>query len=260
MNRRNFFAKLIAAVGGVSILSSFKTEETVDGLNPKRGIVNRYSNTNYYKPYRSRPERYVQYEQMETDPRYAKLLDDLAHDVMLKLNYESSNDKIKQQLDLLFGNVVFGGIVNFKANGFYWIRNTAKYGNNFVQVITKDGLGVRTTKQLVNANMRIKDITTHKRIFVEYHGYGDIVLEPTEYEHNEIIYFSVFFDRSMLPYGTSMLERVRTKLDGELYFDEKDVFKFKQSFISSLDKLVIIHLNSVGFKDKELLNYKITFS
>lgn len=149
---------------------------------------------------------YLDYEGMEYYPLIASALDLMMEEAttigedgkMLKIY--SDKGRIKSHLEELFYD-----IVNVNVNLPFWTRNLIKYGDNFVYMLGEKKKGITVIKQMVNYEMeRIERI--HK-------GKADVKFKQRETsdEFNifEIAHFRLLGDDKYLPYGSSILNKVR---------------------------------------------------
>lgn len=253
MNRKDFFKRVVAGVTGFSLLPTTETKSNmIDDINNN-----------------SRHQRYIKYEAMDFQPDVSTLLDHLAINVASRFKFHSSNPIIQSRIGDLFTNL------NMRVNNELWIRNTAKYGNNFLYVSASNGSGIMSARQLVNHNVMIKDsfgnseptkdvgaILYHVDSSQKYRRFSsDDGKHTIEFNNIEVIDFTApYLHENMLPYGTSMLEKYHTNSFGGLYFTEKEVTRFEQSISHAFTKLVLIHLYYSGYHENdELTNFTISF-
>ena len=173
-----------------------------------------YTKSIYYEP--SRLASYYDYESMEFTPEISAALDIYSEEsttpsekgYMLSIYSEST--RIKSILGDLFNN-----ILDINTNLPMWIRNTCKYGDNFVYLKIDPEKGIVGCNQLPNIEIDRTDGTT----FVNAHTSADEVKErkvefkwkEKEMRFNswEVAHFRLLGDDRRLPYGTSMLEKCR---------------------------------------------------
>ena len=173
-----------------------------------------YTKSIYYEP--SRLASYYDYESMEFTPEISAALDIYSEEsttpsekgYMLSIYSEST--RIKSILGDLFNNVL-----DINTNLPMWIRNTCKYGDNFVYLKIDPEKGIVGCNQLPNIEIDRTDGTT----FVNAHSPAEEVKErKVEFKWKEkemifnsweIAHFRLLGDDRRLPYGTSMLEKCR---------------------------------------------------
>ena len=172
-----------------------------------------YTKSVYYEP--TRLASYYDYESMEFTPEISAALDIYSEEAttpsekgyMLAIYSEST--RIKSILGDLFNN-----ILDVNTNLPMWIRNTCKYGDNFVYLKIDPEKGIIGVNQLPNIELERNeghsalnqinndDPNSHK---VEFNWREkDIKLSSWEVAH-----FRLLGDDRRLPYGTSMLEKCR---------------------------------------------------
>ena len=172
-----------------------------------------YTKSIYYEP--TRLASYYDYESMEFTPEISAALDIYSEEATTPsekgfvLTIYSESTRIKSILADLFNN-----ILDVNTNLPMWIRNTCKYGDNFVFLKIDPEKGVIGCNQLPNIEMERgdgrdyfshvedKDNEEHK---VEFKWREkDLVFNTWEIAH-----FRILGDDRRLPYGTSMLEKCR---------------------------------------------------
>ena len=166
----------------------------------------------------SRVASYMDYEAMEFTPEIAVALDIMSEESCTLseqgkiLSVYSDSSRIKKVLEDLFFNVV-----DIHSNLPMWTRNTCKYGDNFVylKIDYKDGIVGAT--QLTNLDIERKELNPlnfEKNEEME----GDsnkknvkFIWKDKGLEFNawEVAHFRLLGDDRKLPYGTSVLEKVR---------------------------------------------------
>lgn len=116
------------------------------------------------------------------------------------LNIYSNKERIKLLLEEFFYD-----IVNVNTNLPFWTRNTCKYGDNFVLLYGERKKGITTVKQLVNYDIeRMERIINGKPVIkFKERMTGD------EFNVFEIAHFRLLGDDKYLPYGSSVLNKVR---------------------------------------------------
>ena len=172
-----------------------------------------YQKAIYYEP--TRIASYYDYEAMEYTPEISVALDIFAEEATTAnengkvLTIYSDSSRIKKELTNLFENVI-----DINANLTAWARNVCKYGDNFVynKIVPKQGI-VGVT-QLPNI-----EITRSEPGFAKVTSLDDQQKENNikfywkdkniDFNSFEISHFRLLGDDRRLPYGTSMLEKVR---------------------------------------------------
>lgn len=127
------------------------------------------------------------------------------------LNVYSDSSRVKKVLEDLFYNVL-----DIHSNLPMWVRNTCKYGDNFVYLKIHHEYGVVGCSQLTNIEVERKEdnLFPYNKSDVE----DDVKKKEVKFswkdknlEFNawEIAHFRLLGDDRKLPYGTSVLEKVR---------------------------------------------------
>jgi hypothetical protein len=156
----------------------------------------------------SRMARYSDYASMESMSEIAAALDIYADEATVRNEYgnllaiESNNPKIRELLEDLFYDTL-----NLEFNAWHWIRNMAKYGDQFLLVDHHPDYGV------INAlPMPVNEIERDE-------GYDE--KNPTAYRYRwvaqgnrpmenwEVIHFRLLGNDAFLPFGASMIEPAR---------------------------------------------------
>jgi hypothetical protein len=172
-----------------------------------------YQKAVYYEP--TRIASYYDYEAMEYTPEISVALDIFAEEATTAnengkvLTIYSDSTRIKKELTDLFENVL-----DINANLTSWARNVCKYGDNFVYNKIVPNQGIVGVTQLPNIEM-----TRSEPGFSKVTSLGDQQKEKNikffwkdknvEFNSFEISHFRLLGDDRRLPYGTSMLEKVR---------------------------------------------------
>ena len=175
---------------------------------------NLYTQAVYYEP--TRLSSFYDYESMEFTPEIGAALDIYAEEsttvdqngFMLQIYSESS--RIKSILGDLFNNAL-----DINTNLPMWIRNTCKYGDNFVYLKLDPEKGIVGCMQLpiieierLEASMgaHSSDSTTNPE---KKHLKFKWKQKDLEFNTWEMAHFRLLGDDRRLPYGTSMLEKAR---------------------------------------------------
>lgn len=116
------------------------------------------------------------------------------------LTIHSDKIRIKNILEDFFYNTV-----NVNVNLPFWTRNTVKYGDNFVLTYGEENKGITHVKQLVNYEIeRFERIIDGKPVTkFKDRMTGD------EFNVFEIAHFRLLGDDKYIPYGSSLLNKVR---------------------------------------------------
>jgi hypothetical protein len=159
----------------------------------------------------------MDYEAMEFTPEIAVALDIMSEESCTLneqgkiLSIYSDSSRIKKVLEDLFYNVL-----DIHSNLPMWTRNTCKYGDNFLYLKLDYKYGIVGASQLTNIEIERKE----SNIF-PYKGMDDeeeskkkqvkFVWKDKNLEFNawEIAHFRLLGDDRKLPYGTSVLEKIR---------------------------------------------------
>lgn len=149
---------------------------------------------------------YIDYEGMEYYPIISSALDLFMEEATTigfngkMLNIHSNKERIKTLLEEFFYDTV-----NVNVNLPFWTRNVCKYGDNFVLLYGERKKGITHVKQLVNFEIerfeRIKD--GKPLVKFKERMTGD------EFNVFEIAHFRLLGDDKYLPYGSSILNKIR---------------------------------------------------
>lgn len=168
----------------------------------------------------SRIASYMDYEAMEFTPEIAVALDIMSEESSTLneqgniMSIYSDSSRIKKVLEDLFFN-----IIDIHSNLPMWTRNTCKYGDNFVYLKIDYKSGIIGVNQLTNLDIERKESNSFPFQSQNMEGMGDdtkkrevkFILKDKNIEFNawEIAHFRLLGDDRKLPYGTSVLEKVR---------------------------------------------------
>jgi hypothetical protein len=151
---------------------------------------------------------YLDYEGMEYYPIIASALDLFMEETTTigddgkMLRIYSDDDRIRKILENFFYNTI-----DINTNLPSWARNLVKYGDNFVYMLPEKDKGITQVKQLVNFEMRrIETIDdTSGKVVVKFRN------EQMNKDFNllEVAHFRLLSDDKFLPYGCSILHKVR---------------------------------------------------
>jgi len=174
-----------------------------------------YNQSVYYEP--NRLAAYYDYESMEYTPEISASLDIYAEESTTMsekgeiLTIFSESNRVKGILDDLFNNVL-----DVNTNLQMWTRGLCKYGDNFVYMKIDPERGVIGCQQLPNIEIERLEGAPQK-------GNGqnrDTKLPSRELRFHwknkdmeflawEVAHFRILGDDRKLPYGTSMLDKIR---------------------------------------------------
>lgn len=173
-----------------------------------------YNQSVYYEP--NRLAAYYDYESMEFTPEISAALDIYAEESTTLsekgelLTIYSESDRVKNILEDLFNNKL-----DVNTNMQMWTRGVCKYGDNFVYLKIDPKEGIVGCQQLPNIEIeRIEGASAKTPTQQE-------VKVPTrelrfqwknkdmEFQAWEIAHFRLLGDDRKLPYGTSMLDKIR---------------------------------------------------
>jgi len=175
---------------------------------------NLYSQAIYYEP--TRLASFYDYESMEYTPEISAALDIYGEEsttsdengFMLQIYSESK--RIKSVLTDLFNNNL-----DLNTNLPMWVRNTCKYGDNFVYLKLDSDKGVIGCMQLPNIEIErlergmaarissVEEVNNTKGLHFLWK------VKDMEFNSWEMAHFRLLGDDRKLPYGTSMLEKAR---------------------------------------------------
>jgi hypothetical protein len=175
---------------------------------------NLYNQSIYYEP--NRLAAYYDYESMEFTPEISAALDIYSEESTTMsekgeiLTIYSESERIKGILEDLFHNKM-----DINTNLQMWARGVCKYGDNFVYLKINPEKGIVGVQQLPNIEIeRIegassktpnqKDIKTPIRELRFQWKNKDM-----EFQAWEVAHFRILGDDRKLPYGTSMLDKIR---------------------------------------------------
>lgn len=178
---------------------------------------NLYQKSVYYET--SRLASYMDYESMEFTPEISVALDIFSEESCTLneqgdiMSIQSDSKRIKNVLEDLFFNVL-----DIHSNLSMWTRNMCKYGDNFVHLKIDYKDGVIGSNQLTNLDIERRELNN---LPLQQHNVpadGEkkkkevkFVVKDKDIEFNawEIAHFRLLGDDRKLPYGTSVLEKVR---------------------------------------------------
>lgn len=172
-----------------------------------------YQKAVYYEP--TRIASYYDYEAMEYTPEIAVALDIFSDEATTAsesgkiLTIYSESTRIKNELTELFENVLD---INTNLNS--WARNLCKYGDNFVYMKIVPKQGIVGCTQLPNVEITRSEpgfnfVTTQDALQKERVTKFFWKDKNIEFNSFEVAHFRLLGDDRKLPYGTSLLEKVR---------------------------------------------------
>jgi hypothetical protein len=149
---------------------------------------------------------YLDFEGMEYYPIIASALDLMMEESTTvgengrMLNIYSDKQRIKEHLEELFYD-----IINVNVNLPFWTRNLVKYGDNFVYILGEKKKGITHINQLVNYEIERMERIHNGKPTIKFRNRetGD------DFNIFEIAHFRLLGDDKYLPYGSSMLNKVR---------------------------------------------------
>lgn len=174
-----------------------------------------YNQSVYYEP--NRLAAYYDYESMEFTPEISASLDIYSEESTTLsekgeiLTIYSESKRVSNILEDLFKNVL-----DINTNLQMWCRGVAKYGDNFVYLKIDPSKGVVGCQQLPNI-----EIERHEGAASHVHKAENPVNmksrelrfawknKDMEFQAWEVAHFRLLGDDRKLPYGTSMLDKVR---------------------------------------------------
>ena len=162
------------------------------------------------------------------------------------LNIYSDKDRIKYLLEEFFHD-----IVNVNVNLPFWTRNLVKYGDNFVLLYGERKKGISHVKQMVNYEVeRFERIQKGKPVVkFKERMTGD------EFNVFEIAHFRLLGDDKYLPYGSSVLNKVR-RVFRQLVMGEDAMLTYR--IIRAGEKKVFkIDVGNIDEEDIEDYVYKV---
>lgn len=149
---------------------------------------------------------YIDYEGMEYYPIISSALDLFMEEATTigtngkMLNVYSNKERIKTLLEEFFYD-----IVNVNVNLPFWIRNTVKYGDNFVLLYGERKKGITHVKQMVNYEIERFERIQNGKPLVKFKER----MTGDEFNAFEVAHFRLLGDDKYLPYGSSVLNKVR---------------------------------------------------
>jgi len=195
---------------------------------------------------------YIDYEGMEYYPIISSALDLFMEEATTigengkMLNIYSNKERIKYILEEFFYDVV-----NVNVNLPFWTRNLTKYGDNFVLLYGERKKGITHVKQMVNYEIeRFERIQKGKpAVKFKERMTGD------EFNIFEVAHFRLLGDDKYLPYGSSVLNKVR-RVFRQLVMAEDAMLTYR--IIRAGEKKVFkIDVGNIDEDDIEEYMYKV---
>ncbi len=160
-----------------------------------------------FNPLIDRYERYSEYAVQDYQAEIYAALDIMSDDTTTKfldgnvLHINTQDENIKQALDELYF-----GVLNINFSLWGWVRDTLKYGDNFLllDLNLDDGIGGALPLSVFEVE-RVEDV------FDEENPVKFLLNNNTTREFNiyEVVHFRIFGDMAYRPYGCSVLEACR---------------------------------------------------
>ena len=173
-----------------------------------------YQHSIYYET--TRLASYADFEGMEFFPEIAAALDIFMEESTTPnsdgkiLNIFSESKRVRRILQDLFFNRL-----DIHTNLPMWVRNTCKYGDNFLYLSIDSEDGVQSVKQLPNIEIARKEndgfgensnLSTQDKFNPVKFVWGQ---KDMEFNAWQVAHFRLLGDDRRLPYGTSILEKAR---------------------------------------------------
>lgn len=220
---------------------------------------------------------YTDYEAMDTDAIVSSALDIYSDESTLKndsgdvLTIKTDNDNIRKILNNLFYD-----ILNIEYNLWPWVRNLCKYGDFYLYMDVKEGLGITNVVPFSPYEMQREEGTDPEHVYMTKFVYEG-PLGKGEFQNYEIAHFRLLGDTNFLPYGKSMLEGAR-KLYKQLVLmedamlihrimraPEKRVFKvdignIPPGEVDTYIKSMMDKMKKVPLVDEKTGNYNLRFN
>ena len=195
---------------------------------------------------------YIDYEGMEYYPIISSALDLFMEEATTiglngnMLNIYSNKERIKMLLEEFFYD-----IVNVNVNLPFWVRNTTKYGDNFVLLYGERKKGITHVKQLVNYEIERFERISDGKPLVKFRER----MTGDEFNTFEMAHFRLLGDDKYLPYGSSVLNKVR-RVFRQLVMAEDAMLTYR--IIRAGEKKVFkIDVGNIDEEDIEDYIYKV---
>ena len=212
---------VVRNVGGKRLKVVDTARYQADGNPHTSKVVDRYGRLHgsrgtpisVYNQYNSfsatKIDLYTDYEAMDTDAIVSSALDIYSDESTLKndsgdvLTIRTDNDNIRKILRNLFYD-----IFNIEYNLWPWTRNLCKYGDFYLYLDVKEGLGVTNVVPFSPYEVQREEGTDPEHIYMTKFIYEG-PLGKGEFQNYEMAHFRLLGDTNFLPYGKSMLEGAR---------------------------------------------------
>lgn len=170
-------------------------------------------NQNYLQVEALRIPAYYDYDVMSNHEIIGRALEIYAQETMTKnekgnvLTIKSKNKKVKKVLETLFYN-----ILNINVNGYSWAYQTIKNGDCFLHLDVDDERGIVGVRQMPVMNMErveydyINGLISNEKEDTFFRWKENAIIE---FKYWSIAHFRLILDDRRMPYGTSMLEKMR---------------------------------------------------
>jgi hypothetical protein len=234
---------------------------------------NLYTQATYYEP--TRLASFYDFESMEYTPEISAALD-IYGEESTTVNQDgqmvqvySDSQRIKSIITDLFNNSL-----DINTNLPMWIRNTCKYGDNFVYLKLDPEKGVVGCMQLPNIEIERLEMGMASKTYNKETDPRNTGLKFTwkardmEFNSWEVAHFRLLGDDRKLPYGTSMLEKAR-RIWKQLILAEDAMLIYRTSraperrifkvFVGNMDDQdVEAYVNRVAnkFKRQQVVDHK----
>lgn len=189
-----------------------------DGTLQRNSLIDRYQKLHISNPYitsydgvntiSSRMDMYADYEMMEGDPLIAAALDIYADETTMKGDTGESVSIISenQHIQYILYNL-FYDVLNIEFNLWSWVRNMTKYGDYFLHLDIKEGLGIVNAEPI--SAYDCDRIEGNDPAIPNHVEFKILSQRNTIYDNHEIAHFRLLSDSNYLPYGRSMIEPAR---------------------------------------------------
>lgn len=209
---------IVRNVGGKRLKVVDTARYQADGNPHTSKVIDRYGRLHgtrgtpisVYNQYNSfsatKIDLYGDYEAMDTDAIVSSALDIYADESTLKsdtgdvLAIRTDNENIRKILRNLFYD-----ILNVEYNLWPWVRNLCKYGDFYLYLDVKEGLGITNVVPFSPYEMQREEGTDPEHVYMTKFIYEG-PLGKGEFQNYEIAHFRLIGDTNFLPYGKSMLE------------------------------------------------------
>ena len=195
---------------------------------------------------------YIDYEGMEYYPIISSALDLFMEEATTiglngnMLNVYSNKERIKMLLEEFFYDTV-----NVNVNLPFWVRNVCKYGDNFVLLYGERKKGITHVKQLVNYEIERFERISDGKPLVKFRER----MTGDEFNVFELAHFRLLGDDKYLPYGSSVLNKVR-RVFRQLVMAEDAMLTYR--IIRAGEKKVFkIDVGNIDEEDIEDYIYKV---